>query len=275
MSLLNYDITDAEILSIGIDHESGGAAGGGEPREHHFTDADLVDFARALLDRVAGAQTGVDQPETLVNAGFEGGPDRLNSEPSGRVLPHAVERAIITYGTACLRGADFHAARRFLVERIAEVIAPADTTVVPVLATDAMLRPFLNCPADELPMAWAACLQIAGGQRRRAVDPVMDALQTGQEQQDEPDEFRWAAGRKPAAAPATAEMALHAVRNEAWVLQMNQSLPLLSILEMVTGNGFDVFRALDDNQQDAILRQCAALAHDINQTLCRMQEAQP
>jgi len=45
------DPDDAEVLDLAIAHENGGAAGGGEPREHWFTDQQLVAFARELLAR--------------------------------------------------------------------------------------------------------------------------------------------------------------------------------------------------------------------------------
>lgn len=71
------------------------------------------------------------------------------------------------------------------------------------------------------------------------------------------------------------ERELRAVRDTAWDLQVDQSLFLVSILEMVTGNGFQYFAALEVGRQDAILRQCAILAQDIHRNLESMQEAQP
>jgi len=49
-----------------------------------------------------------------------------------------------------------------------EVQAPADVVEVPVEPSDAMLRPFIDCPADELKLAWQAMLHIVNVQNKRA-----------------------------------------------------------------------------------------------------------
>ena len=45
-------ISDTDILRVATGAETGGAAGDG-PREHHFDDQALLDFARRLLERAA------------------------------------------------------------------------------------------------------------------------------------------------------------------------------------------------------------------------------
>ena len=48
-------LTDTDILRVATGAETGGAAGDG-PREHHFDDEALLDFARRLLERAAPAK---------------------------------------------------------------------------------------------------------------------------------------------------------------------------------------------------------------------------
>jgi hypothetical protein len=53
---------------------------------------------------------------------------------------------------------------------IALYAIPKGWTLVPNDATDAMLRPFMGCPDDELQLAWNAALRIT-----LATIPVIDA----------------------------------------------------------------------------------------------------
>jgi hypothetical protein len=52
--------------------------------------------------------------------------------------------------------------------RAAAAKLPATHVMVPVEPTDAMLRPFYDCPPDELKLAWQAMLHIVNVQNIRA-----------------------------------------------------------------------------------------------------------
>lgn len=56
---------------------------------------------------------------------------------------------------------------------------PAGFVLVPVDASPAMLRPFYECPPEELTLAWRAALLVAAAQARRSVEPKVEAPVAG------------------------------------------------------------------------------------------------
>ena len=67
-----------------------------------------------------------------------------------------------------------HDARAALLAHIERGRVPEGMTVVPETASDAMLRPFYECPPDELQLAWQAALLIAQKQSRAAAPAAPD-----------------------------------------------------------------------------------------------------